>query len=125
MDLVRDLLDVQLIDPNQRPIGRVDGILLDVRAGEPPRLAALEVGAVTLARRVHRSLGPAVHRFVLRWFGVSWQPVRIPLAHFGRVGVDIEIAVGDRRERRLLRLETWLSNRIVRRVPGGTETPGR
>jgi hypothetical protein len=122
MDLVRDLLDVQLIDPNQRPIGRVDGILLDVRPGEPPRLAALEVGAVTLARRIHPRLGPALHRFVLRWFGVSWRPVRIPLAHFGRIGVDIEIAVGERRERRLLRLEEWLSNRIVRRMPGGTES---
>jgi hypothetical protein len=122
MDLVRDLLDVQLIDPNQRPIGRVDGILLDVRAGEPPRVAALEVGAVTLARRIHRSLGPALHRFVLRWLGVSWRPVRIPLAHFGRVGVDIEIAVGERRERRMLRLEAWLGTRVVRQIPGGARS---
>ena len=36
MDLARDLLDVQLIDPRQRPIGRVDGILLEVRPGQPP-----------------------------------------------------------------------------------------
>ena len=32
LDLVRDLLDVQLIDNRKCRIGRVDGVLLDVRA---------------------------------------------------------------------------------------------
>jgi hypothetical protein len=121
MDLARDLLDVQLIDPRQRPIGRVDGILLDVRPGQPPSLAALEVGALTVLRRVHRPLARWVHGIVLRWLGASWRPVRIRLERWGRVGVDIEIAVGERAERRLLRLEHWLATRIVQRLPGGTK----
>jgi hypothetical protein len=121
MDLARDLLDVQLIDPRQRPIGRVDGILLDVRPGQPPSLAALEVGALTVLRRIHRPLARWVHGIVLRWLGASWRPVRIRLEHWGRVGVDIEIAVGERAERRLLRLEHWLGTRIVQRLPGGTK----
>jgi hypothetical protein len=121
MDLARDLLDVQLIDPRQRPIGRVDGILLDVRPGQPPSLAALEVGALTVLRRVHRPLARWVHGIVLRWLGASWRPVRIRLEHWGRVGVDIEIKVGERAERRLLRLEHWLGTRIVQRLPGGTK----
>lgn len=119
MDLARDLLDVQLLDPRQRPIGRVDGILLDVRPGQPPSIAALEVGALTVLRRVHPALARWVRGVVLRWLGVSWRPTRIRLEHWGRVGVDIEIAVGERAERRLLRFERWLSTRIVQRLPGG------
>jgi hypothetical protein len=121
MDLARDLLDVQLLDPRQRPIGRVDGILLEVRPGQPPSLAAIEVGALTLVRRVNRPLARWVNRVLLRWLGISWRPVRFRLEHWGRVGVDIEIKVGDRAERRLLRFEDWLSTRIVRRLPGGTK----
>ena len=119
MDLARDLLDVQLLDPRQRPIGRVDGILLAVRPGEPPCLAALEVGALTVLRRVHPGLARLAHRLVLRWLGASWRPVRIRLEQWGRVGVDIEIRVGERAERRLLRFEEWLGTTIVRRLPGG------
>jgi len=121
MDLARDLLDVQLLDPRQRPIGRVDGILLDVRPGRPPSLAAIEVGALTLVRRVNRPLARWVRRAVLRWLGISWRPVRFRLEHWGRVGVDIEIKVGERAERRMLRFEEWLSTRIVRRLPGGAK----
>lgn len=121
MDLARDLLDVQLLDPRQRPIGRVDGVLLEVRPGQPPSVAALEVGALTLLRRVNRRLARWVHHAMLRWPGVWWRPVRFPLEHWGRVGVDIEIKVGERAERRLLRVEQWLSTKIVRRLPGGTK----
>jgi hypothetical protein len=121
MDLARDLLDVQLLDSRQRPIGRVDGILLAVRPGQPPSVAALEVGALTLLRRVNRPLARCVYGGVLRWLGVSWRPVRFRLEHWGRVGVDIEIKVGERTERRLLRFEQWLSTTVVRRLPGGTK----
>ena len=120
MDLARDLLDVQLLDPQHRPIGRVDGILLEVRDGEPPRIAALEVGALTVLRRVHPSLARWVRGLVLRWLGASWQPVRIRLERWGRVGEDIEIKVGERAHRRMLRLEKWLATRIVHRLPGGS-----
>jgi len=121
MDLARDLLDVQLLDPRQRPIGRVDGILLEVRPGQPPSVAALEVGALTVLRRVNRPLARWVSRAVRRWLGVSWRPVRFPLDRWGRVGVDIEIKVGERAERRLLRFERWLSTKVVRRLPGGSK----
>jgi hypothetical protein len=121
MELARDLLDVQLLDPRQRPIGRVDGILLEVRPGQPPSLVAIEVGALTLLRRVNRPLARWVYRAARRWLGVSWRPVRFRLEHWGRVGVDIEIKVGERAERRMLRFETWLSTTVVRRLPGGTK----
>ena len=54
MDLARDLLDKLLVDRNQRPLGRVEGIVLELRADRPAAgRAAMEVGLVTAARRLH------------------------------------------------------------------------
>ena len=50
-DVVRDILDKQLLDRHGQRIGRVDGLILDIRGNKPPRLAYIELGAVTLARR--------------------------------------------------------------------------
>ena len=38
MDLVRDLLDRQLTDRSGRNLGRVDGVVLELRANRPPRV---------------------------------------------------------------------------------------
>ena len=56
MDLVRDILDAQLVDAHGHNIGRVDGILLELRAGRPPRVAAMELGMVTLREDGLRSI---------------------------------------------------------------------
>src|SRR3954470_4492419 len=50
--LVRDVLDKQLLDRESRPFGKVDGIVLEVRADGPPRVVALEVGAATRLARL-------------------------------------------------------------------------
>lgn len=78
MDLVRDLLDKKVVDRNGREMGRADSVILHVSGGEPPRVAALELGAAVLAHRVSPLLG--------RWvaalehaFGVdAGRPLRIP-----------------------------------------------
>lgn len=44
MDVIRDVLDNQLVDSNQRKIGKVDGIVVELREEKPPRLAYIEVG---------------------------------------------------------------------------------
>jgi len=57
MDLVRDLLDKAVVDRHGREMGRVDSIVLEVRPGEAPRVAALELGAAVLASRVRPIFG--------------------------------------------------------------------
>lgn len=52
MHLVREVLDKQVIDPNHRKAGRVDGIVLELRPGAPPRVAFIEVGVLTAVARV-------------------------------------------------------------------------
>jgi len=121
LKLVRDLLDAQLVDRDHRLLGRVDGVLLDVREGRPPRVVAMEVGAVTLARRIHPALGRWVRRAAIRWLPVSLRPVRLPLTLVKEVDVEIEVDVDDLTKRRLLRLEQWLRRRVVGRLPGGKE----
>jgi hypothetical protein len=118
LDLVRDLLDVQVIDNRRCRIGRVDGVLLDVRRGRPPRVAALEIGAVTLVRRVHPRLARWLRAVAIRWLPVSMAPVRVPLALARDVGIDLEVDVDAHADRRMLRLEKWLIRRVVRRLPG-------
>src|SRR5690242_3753919 len=65
MDIVREVLDKQVLDRHQRKMGRVDGIILEIRDGAPPRLLALEVGGITLARRLHPRLG----KWLMGWLG--------------------------------------------------------
>jgi sporulation protein YlmC with PRC-barrel domain len=57
MDLVRDLLDQPVVDRNGRPMGRVDGIVLDLRADAPPRVVSIAIGPAVLGERLHRAIG--------------------------------------------------------------------
>jgi hypothetical protein len=118
--LVRDILDSQLMDREGRPCGKADGIVLLVGESGAPRVVALEVGALTLARRVHprlerwlarvsRRLGPAApHAYRIPWSrvrGISRKEIR----------VDLDAATTP-----LWSLERWLAERIIRRLPGGS-----
>lgn len=75
--LVADVLDEQLVDATHRNAGRVDGVIVAVRPGHPPRIVAIEAGAVTLAARVNRRLAAWIGRIDRRLTGRSG-PVRIP-----------------------------------------------
>jgi hypothetical protein len=118
MDLARDLLDKLLVDRNQRPIGRVDGLLLELRPNGPPRVAAMEVGVVTAARRLHPALGRWVRALAIRWSPVPMNPVRLSLQLFRDIGVDVELDIDAAKDPKLLRLEKWLKRHIVSRLPG-------
>ena len=109
MDLVRDILDARLLDRHERSIGRVDGVVLEIREQQPPRVVALCVGARTLAHRLHPRLA--------RWF--RSEPVRIPLHTIRDIGVDIEVSLDAAREPDLLRWEKWLVRRVIAKIPGG------
>lgn len=118
LDLVRDLLDARLTDRNQRPIGRVDGVLLELRAEGPPRVAAMEVGVLTLARRLHPAAARWLQAAAVRWLPVSLRSVRLSLTLFREVGVDIELDVDADADRRLLHVEKWLRHHVIKRMPG-------
>ncbi len=77
MDLVRDVLDTQVIDRNGRAMGRVDGISLECRAGKPPRVGALLIGPSALGHRLSPRLGRWVEA-IERALGIDkGRPARI------------------------------------------------
>jgi len=97
MDVVHDVLDKPIVDRNGREMGRVDGIVLDVRGNEPPRLSQVLIGASVLGARVHVALGRWVHG-VEHGLGLGDErPIEIDFAHVDEVGekVKVDLAVGE------------------------------
>lgn len=109
MDLIRDVLDNQLVDRRERRMGKIDGIIMEVRDDGPPLLRAVESGWSTKAWRLHPRLG----RWVSRWS----QPYRIPWKKIRNIGNDVEVDL-DASETPLLELEKRL-RAGVRKIPGG------
>src|SRR6058998_3592152 len=65
--IIRDVLDKQLVDRQQRKMGKVDGLIVELRDGQPPRLAYITVGGTTLARRLHPRLAQWLVMLARRW----------------------------------------------------------
>jgi sporulation protein YlmC with PRC-barrel domain len=115
LDLVRDVLDKQMIDRTGRRCGKVDGIVLEVGDG-PPRVVGMEIGGGTLARR----FGPRLGRWaaaLARWCGLRGQPYRIPWFRVRHIGLEVSLDL-DARRSGLDAAERMLSERLVRRIPG-------
>src|SRR3954468_11339454 len=115
-DLVGHVLDQQLLDFIGRPMGMVDGLVLEIRDGEPPRVSHIEVGGVTLARRLKKPLGGWLAALARRWGGTRGEPIRIPWETVKSVGLDVEVEVDADRTPAMY----WEHRigRVVRGIPG-------
>jgi sporulation protein YlmC with PRC-barrel domain len=115
--VVRDILDKQLVDARQRRIGKVDGLVLEARAGEPLRLAFIEVGAMTLGRRLHPRLEQWAAS-IERWLGVGkGEPYRIPYEKVRDIGLDVDVGIEVERTP-ILAWQRWVREKIIKRIPG-------
>ena len=116
LHLVRDLLDARVVDRNGRNMGRVDGIVLEIREGAGPRVAAIEIGPDVLASRVHAFLGRLVWGLERAFRVDEGRPLRIPFAHILDVddGVKVDCAFG---ETPAATVEQRL-RRVVSHIPG-------
>lgn len=52
LDLTRDVLDKQVVDRDGAKMGRVDGLVLELRGDRPPRVDVIEMGFAVLAQRM-------------------------------------------------------------------------
>jgi hypothetical protein len=119
MDVLRDLLDKQIIDARHRDAGRVDTVVFELREGAPPRLIAVEVGVTALARRFHPGWSVRLRRALARWGVDLARPVRIPVEH-----LDWENGVNVRWDdpadpSPVLEWELWWRRHVVAKLPGG------
>ncbi len=116
MDLVRDCLDKRIEDRKHRPMGRVDGIVLELEPDRPPRVAYIELGAKTLMDRLSVRLGNAIaRRLSLR--GIESEPYRIPWSKL-HVGVNVVEADVEAEKTPALEWELWLRKKVIGRIPG-------
>jgi hypothetical protein len=115
MDIGRQILDQQLVDRNNLDVGIVDGIVLELRDGAPPRIAALLTGGHILAERLH----PAIVR-LMRWLTRGWgprmhEPLRIPWSKVMKIGIDLKVDIA---ADEATPWEHWVRDHIIRRIPG-------
>lgn len=122
MLLVRDVLDVQILDRDRAKMGKVDGMVLELREGKPPRVVYLEVGVTTLARRLGRRIGRMAQGLARRWGGPNASASRIAWTRVREVGIDVQVDE-DCEESGVYALEDWLRIHVVERLPGGK--PGK
>lgn len=117
MNLVRDLLDTQVVDRNGRLLGRVDGIVLENGTHNAPRLAAILIGPTALGFRLHPTLGRWIAAAERAWGLPRQRPVRIDAVHIVGIGrrIKTDVAASDTAAYSVEhRVRAWLA-----RIPGG------
>ncbi|MFL4969527.1 MAG: hypothetical protein ACJ8FU_21155 [Xanthobacteraceae bacterium] len=118
MHLIHDVLDKQILDRHGRKLGRVDGLVIEIDDGGPPRILGLETGAVALACRLGPRIGGWVARVAERLGGRRHAAAfRIPWAAVTDVGRDVEVSV-DITETPMWDWQNWLNRKIIGRIPG-------
>jgi len=113
MELARNLLDQQVVDTRDHHMGKVDGVLLEVRDGAPARVAYLVIGGTTLLWRIHAGLA----RWAERRLGGQGHSTRIPWKRVVKIGVDVKVDIEAARSP-ALHWEHWVRDHIIRRIPG-------
>jgi sporulation protein YlmC with PRC-barrel domain len=117
MHLVRDVLDKELLDRKEEPMGRVDGLIMHVGERSQPRITHIAIGGSTLWERVHPILGRLSRRLSQWWGPKREKDVKIPWSHVKTVGRDIKLDVLAKNTG-ALDWELWIAHHIIERIPG-------
>jgi sporulation protein YlmC with PRC-barrel domain len=117
MELGQALLDQQVTDRKGELMGKVDGVIVELRKAKPPRVAGLLIGGGTAAERVHAGWA----RWLLRWRR-GWgprhdEPLEVPWGKVLKIGVDVKVDL-DAERTPALDWEHWIRDRIISRIPG-------
>jgi hypothetical protein len=116
MHLVRDLLDNQLVDQSNRKAGKVDGIVIVLRKGKPPRVTAIEVGLPTILARIHPRLG-AIGLWLERRLGIDrGRPVRIDIGRVTRAGINVKADI-DANRTAAYAWERLVCEKFIEKIP--------
>jgi sporulation protein YlmC with PRC-barrel domain len=118
MDVFRDLLDKQIVDRDGHKIGRVDGIIAIRKPGEPLMIDQMELGWITLARRIQprfEAIAEWLHAKVsvrqTKRYRIRWHDVKsVEEKHVKTALCFEETAAAD--------WELWLREKVVKRIPG-------
>ena len=125
LKLVRDVLDAPLLDRKGREMGRADGLVIELRDGQAPRVVAVERGLGVALARVHPRLGRWVEALGRRFGLRGEQAISIPWEKVKAVGLEVVLSL-DAAETAALAWEKWLREHVIGRVPlsGGLKDGG-
>jgi sporulation protein YlmC with PRC-barrel domain len=117
MHVVRDLLDNQVVDRFNRKMGKVDGVVLQLRQGKPPRVTAIELGMPTLMSRISTRLGELAAALERKLGVGDGTPERIPLSRVESVGINVRVDI-DADRTSVYVWERWIRRVLIDRIPG-------
>ncbi len=117
MELGQAILDQQVVDRKGELMGKVDGVVVELRNGKPPRVAALLVGGGTAAERVHPGWARWLLRWQRRWGPNEAEPVEIPWSKVLKIGIDVKVDLEAERTSALA-WEHWVRDHLIGRIPG-------
>jgi sporulation protein YlmC with PRC-barrel domain len=120
MYLVRDVLDKELLDREEEPMGRVDGLVMHVGKSSQPRVTHIEVGSPALWERVNPVLCRLATRIAQLWGPPRSEQVRIPWSRVETVGRDIKLDV-EAKDTGAIDWEIWIARHIIEHIPGSGE----
>jgi sporulation protein YlmC with PRC-barrel domain len=115
MELGREVLDQQLIDRTGINMGKVDGVVIELRDGLAPRVSAVLTGGHLLARRLHPTLERLAIRLSRHFGPGKLEPLRIPWSKVRKIGVDVQVNIEATEG---MPWEHWVRDHIIRRIPG-------
>lgn len=111
-----DLLDRQVLDSQDRPVGKVDDLEIARHAGAA-HVVALLLGPQALGTRVGGHVGRWI-RGIGRTTASGSGPIRIPVELVADLGVAVKLKVPAEELPRVGDAEEWLRQRFIRRIPG-------
>jgi hypothetical protein len=118
MDLVRDVLDKKLIDREDCPMGRIDGLVMQFGEHSQPRITHIEIGGKTLWMRLHPAFGRVAVTLARMWGPKRDGPVRIPWSRVLTTGKQVKLDV-EAKQTGAIDWEIWIARHIIERIPGG------
>jgi hypothetical protein len=115
------LLDNQIVDSDDVPIGRVDDLELAVPKEGPPRIEALLTGSQALGDRLGGGIGEAMAQLSAR--------LRSPAAPKGPTQIEpdlveeleplVKLSASLSELEDVAGLEHWLTENVIEKLPGG------
>jgi sporulation protein YlmC with PRC-barrel domain len=115
VELGREILDQQLVDRSGINMGKVDGVVLELRENRPPRVSAILTGGHLFSRRLDPRLETLARLLTRRFAPGRMEPMRIPWEKVMKIGVDVKADVAADEGSPW---EHWVRDHILLRIPG-------
>lgn len=118
LDAGLDLLDREIVDAEGEAVGKVDDVeLTNGGPGTAPEIVALLMGPAAYGRRFGGRLGRWIERIGAK-LAETPEPIRFPMTEIAEIDVSIKLKATLDSLDRPTRVEAWLRDRFIGRIPG-------